>query len=719
MLLLLAGTSDALASDTSPPDFPIPSTVDLYSERLASVRLLTPVNGQWAPKNIYAFSEDGGVVISENKNADDVYEFFDLSTEVPYTFFYVSQDQQVIGIGESRAKHLKGDWIDISLDFHHMLRDWMLIDDPSKEALYDAVVNSRFDEFSKAAFLQKYFYGGEEFSSVEDILSEKNLAKYDYDKSLMTCSCNGVRVPARYRIEPGFIPDIFTNGLIQPDRRLPFVHELDQNKLEYYTQSTGPAKLWIAYSDGRKENINQWYGGSVGSLAAENEDPDSNEDVNALSQRITQVFTQLCTSNIGDLSQCNCIREVDLHFFYESTVNVYAEIGSGSGNKRSSAIGEDIAVAFTIQEKIVDGERTADFNYIAGFQNLESTTCNVDINTQFNTALGQTLGALGGLGATLVIGTGTTGSNQQQLINGLRSQFITQIVAQGATLFTNPRAPSTTPCTQVTASEPKVIDVPALYSLKPQEPLYASIASGAQMVSTGMRSWQSDVVIASDFYLTANFPGGLEVNNNSDCCTSKSYGFYWGKSLDGELATNNVHVSERFNYLPPSFTFEIRELLSTSFSSSSFVIEGDFIFNEYGARTVPFDYGTLIFGPFKDPSKVCQERYEGGDQFGDINGDVICSDCIWSGSGGTDKLFRAITGQRSSEVTYEVYSMDGRRVGLGNMDNLIASGVFSNTSRGLSFNPVSLFDQLMIGAYVISFNGPSLKQPVSLKFINK
>jgi hypothetical protein len=127
----------------------------------------------------------------------------------------------------------------------------------------------------------------------------------------------------------------------------------------------------------------------------------------------------------------------------------------------------------------------------------------------------------------------------------------------------------------------------------------------------------------------------------------------------------------------------------------------------------------LIFGPFKDPSKVCQERYEGGDQFGDINGDVICSDCIWSSSGGTDKLFRAITGQRSSEVTYEVYSMDGRRVGLGNMDNLIASGVFSNTSRGLSFNPVSLFDQLMIGAYVISFNGPSLKQPVSLKFINK
>lgn len=428
------------------------------------------------------------------------------------------------------------------------------------------------------------------------------------------CGCRGVTILPEFELTPGDIMNATANGTIFirgfedyfPDpienEQGDFVFE-EVRKVEFFGLGAGPTKLFYSYSDGYKENHNEWYGISTnGSTVAE--DPnDINVGQTELTRSITQTVSLYCTNiNPQEPEECTCEKSVRANFFYESQVETRAFTHSSSGgNKRSVAIGEDVAIAYYMREVInSEGEAEPQVIVLRTAENRESNTCNANANNDWQANAVGTVLSFAGLAATFWV-DGVSSSNN---VNVLRGQIFTQLVPQVTGLINNLDSPlpETNDCGATIDTDLRVIPMgtrtPSTLKLLPDQTIMFGINSGARMVNRGMRSWESEVSIRSNFALTVEVPGGrFSGSNNSSCCSPESFGFYWNRSFLPSEIPNFFTEGERapriVSFDPPSDQIEIRSRTARILSVLAGPSYYDLDIDERGDFTVNFDYASV------------------------------------------------------------------------------------------------------------------------------
>ncbi|MBC6994863.1 hypothetical protein QWY85_19090 [Neolewinella lacunae] len=624
----LSFSSGLLASNESCPyiHFGIPQIINLHSgERI----VFSPEN----PNDLLGITAvmfESGKGKSGEAKLQNGYFAIDLASVDPTTtIFYTDRcgNERLIRLGKDIVK--ADYWYSASRSFHDFLKDaYNNKGYIETEALLDLVLTSDYNPVEKASFVQHHFLSGKPVFEFEDLLSREQVLKHlkgQNGEKVAKCDCSGLSVPAEYQLSPGDIRNAEgPNGFYelgqntgQPNPR--HVANLNGRELEFFQGGVGPAKTWFAYSDGWKRDGGDFWGGEVGNSNASATPAVTDALLPNFGARIGQIFTLICSGGATRVDpNCQCEKEVEIRWFYESTIDVRAQkLQSGNGN-RAVAIGEDVAVAYSVQE---NGPNINPTLFIPGvLRNFNSAACESNPNDSWIGDALQLTFLVAATVASIVFGgdlVGTTPSvPEQTALLAVQSGLVNQTIAQVGELLDGQPAqmvPAATCGVNAQGTPSQLVATPKEYVLEPGKSLYVGIMSSARMVSRGTRSWQSEVIIKSDFYLTAFLPAGaLSGNNEPDCCDPNVQAFYWSHSFDPSLVQHNYIPAPEFSFIPPSDKTELRSKVAREIFAASPRNEFRLTPDERGDFSVPFDYAHLI-GRSKFSANFCNIGFTGSD----------------------------------------------------------------------------------------------------------
>ncbi|MEM6398447.1 MAG: hypothetical protein AAF741_19010 [Bacteroidota bacterium] len=548
------------------------------------------------PTVIYA-KDNNGALYQSDPIEENYYRFTNLPDNATFKVLAFGEEGQVFSGPDFVTNHLDGDFIPVDATFYRTFRSWIKRGDFNKTGQFSAVLSVDAPEFAIASFVQRYYYKGADASSVMELLNPISIGSQA--RSNEGCECEGVSVPPNFIFDPGFVPANGTSATISPGL---VTYVTDSRKLEYYTQNAGPAKMWFGYSDGWREDRNEWWGRTIG-YNPTNEDgpggggnmpiPDNTQQT-GLGQRAIQSFLLFCNGGTFEIPDCDCTKDIRIGWGYNSSIDVRAQLGSASGSKRSIAIGEDIAVAWSVQERV---NEEPVFDFIAGINNMEGISCTQDPNPAYTSGIVGFFGSLGLLAAGAVtFGNALddiSGPAQVAVIN-LGANLTNQAVQSAGNWLSNSPTVTTGNCPNIiTQNIPQRFDEQKIYQLRPNMSLQAGIAARTTMVSRGMRSWQSEVTIRSNFRLQAFLPADRNTSDpGSDCCLPRMLGYYWNKTLP-QPPNNMINFQPQLSFAPPIPESEIREDIASFFIAITFGNPFSLGFNQMGQYTVSNDFGIL------------------------------------------------------------------------------------------------------------------------------
>jgi len=555
------------------------------------------------PDIIFAVDASGKPYKSGRLKAGQ-YVFEKLANNLTITVFYNDLSGTAKGIGEINTSYYEEEDIPVSREMHRELRALIHTQKMSFQSIYEHVSSAPLSWAEKASFLQRYFLDGEKVSDLMDVFYQTEKKISNPTNKMVTCRCKQLVVLPEFVLNPGDIMNAVDNGRIALG---PVTHVIHHDpgsstpnfpimpELEYFVWGAGPSKLMFSYSDGYKRQNNVNFGGSVGQNLASN-NPSITDTLNTtLSQNIAQTFTLLCGGGEQDIPDCDCEKDVTLGWFYESHIDTRASLLNSNGTRRAVALGEDAAIAYYIRDDPRDSVPI--MNIVGSTVNRNQSMCNAETNNDWVGSGLATVASLAGLAYTF-----TDTSLNGTAANAVRVALINQAVTQLGNFIDDLNQPIAivNDCIPNIQVEPGGLISPATslrrVKILPNKTLIFGISSGARMVNTGVKSWQSEVVIRSDFYLAAHFPSGRNSGKGEpDCCSTANLGYYWGKVVP-EIGPPSLIVPDydpTFSLAPPSDQTELRSAIARFFRSQ---VGGNYPMNinRRGDYTVDYDYGTLV-----------------------------------------------------------------------------------------------------------------------------
>lgn len=561
------------------------------------------------PEEVIA-TDGAGRFYTGKFDGKESYVIDDLPNNLNLKVYYINEKGQARAIGQVETSYYEDELLPITMPFHRHLKQRIREGKMSLGSIVDHVMNSSFSRFEKASFLQRYVLKGNEEASIDAIFvsSAKEVAEVNLKTTKNKCSCERLTVLPEFELEPGDIRNAVNDGVIY-DELVAHVIASDPAsstpnfpiipELEYYVKGAGPAKLMFSYSDGYKRNRNEAFGGTINSSGASGESLPTDTLRPDLSQSITQVVTLFCDGGAQDIPDCACEKDVELSWFYESRVHTRAFRHNTSGTRRALAIGEDLGIAFYIQEprEVRDEPAPIVVEVVGTAVNRNESSCNADANRDW---IGSGAVAAASF-AGLVFSFTNDNLSSSMNVNNLRAVLVNQTLTQLGSFIEelDSPLPATDNCNaEVQATPGAVIPQSTIRSLKlyPNRTLFWGISSGARMVNRGTRSWESEVVISSDFYITAEFPSGKNSGGEvEDCCTATNYAYFWNRTIEAPRPpqVNLPSYTPTLPLAPASDQVELRSKVARAFTSNSGSSLYRFAINGRGDYTVRSDYGTL------------------------------------------------------------------------------------------------------------------------------
>ena len=579
--------------------------ISLDSENVIYVDVINSEHA-YLPREILA-TDGAGSFYEGRFDGKDSYIINNLPDNQSLKVYYVNSRGKATAIGRVETSYYEDELLPITMPLHVHLKQLVRENRMSMGAVVDHVINSEFSRAEKASFLQRYILKGKEEPSIGAIFNavEKFAAGAIREKLQSKCNCERLTVLPEFELEPGDIRNAVNDGVIY-DELIAHVVASDPSsstpgfpiipELEYYVAGAGPAKLMFSYSDGYKRNRNEAFGGIINSSGASGESLPTDTLRPDLSQSITQVVTLFCDGGAQDIPDCACEKDVELSWFYESRVHTRAFRHNTSGTRRALAIGEDLGIAFYIQEPR-DIREDPVVEIVGSAVNRSESSCNADANRDW---IGSGAVAAASFAGLIFSFTNDNLSGSMN-VNNLRAVLVNQTLTQLGSFIEELDAPLPTSdnCNaevQITPGGVIPQSTTKLVKLYPNRTLFWGISSGARMVNRGTRSWESEVVISSDFYITADFPSGKNSGGDvEDCCSSTNYGYFWNRTIEAPRPpqTNLPSYSPTLPLSPASDQTELRSKVARAFNANSGSSLYRFATNGRGDFTVESDYGTL------------------------------------------------------------------------------------------------------------------------------
>jgi hypothetical protein len=560
------------------------------------------------PEKIFAIDGKGGLYEGKYDEKDH-FVIDNLPDNLSLKLFYLNNRGQAKSIGRVETSYYEDELLPISMPLHRHLKQLVRENEMSLGSIVNHVMNSRFSRVEKASFLQRYVLKGNEEASIDAIFvsSAKEVAETNLKRAKSKCSCERLTVLPEFELEPGDIRNAINDGIIY-DELIAHVIASDPSsstpnfpiipELEYYVKGAGPAKLMFSYSDGYKRNRNEAFGGIINSSGASGESLPTDTLRPDLSQSITQVVTLFCNGGAQEIPDCACEKDVELSWFYESRVHTRAFRHNTSGTRRALAIGEDLGIAFYIQEPREIREESAPIvvEVVGSAVNRSESSCNADANRDWIGSGATAVAAFAGL----IFSFTNDNLSSSMNVNNLRAVLVNQTLTQLGSFIEELDAPlpATDNCNaevQVTPGAVIPQSTTKFLKLYPNRTLFWGISSGARMVNRGTRSWESEVVISSDFYITAEFPSGKNSGGEvEDCCTATNYAYFWNRTIEAPRPpqVNLPSYTPTLPLAPASDQIELRSKVARAFNSNSGSSLYRFAINGRGDYTVESDYGT-------------------------------------------------------------------------------------------------------------------------------
>lgn len=513
--------------------------------------------------------------------------------------------------------------------------------------------NNTVDNFEKLSFIQQYLLKGHSLTSfkLDDINRHPSFEK-------MMDNCNCTVVTTYFTNTPGTHLQTIENDL--SSRTITTNQTVAQsNELELNLRSSGPAKLWHIYSDGWKRTNGTWFGGATGAQVGIGSDGfpmvdpivDTylNDGFSLPSEFVqnTSIRMVLFCNNGVQTEECGCAKEIQPTAMYESEIGVRTQVlDGGGGTKRALAFGEDAAILY---RQVLSGPNAGEFQLMGADIFQVSSSCNSDVNPQFFSSV------LDVIGDVAQIALGFTGLTPDSTAN-ISSQ-IENLLNSIDTLSSTQRRFITGDC--VSSDEERRFEFPVEpFYLRPSEITQFALASRSRGLSMGMRSWQSEVLIKSDYRLAIFQPRGTSTIRTDDeeektqCCTDRA-SVAWIYGLIGsqdDVPTGNMNLSSD----PISSDFDLRASLADELSAQSG--ENSIFLLEQGRRVVPYQWGQLVGD--RDSKEGCKVLID--DEVPPVDIDPIGN--IDGGKSYSSQAFE-IKEKENLDCLHIVYSIDGKEVG--------------------------------------------------------
>lgn len=566
---------------------------------------------------------------------DSYYHVKNLPLNRSFSVDYTNECGQQIQITTFVTEFKSGEPISVSQALFDLIADISVNKDKYQNS-YEAILNDdEIADFEKAYFFQRYFMKGAPVKTHLDLLNPITLSDKN-DK--MMCNCE--RVIHTFSINPGVLNNF--SGTIVSEQQ----EELDDNKLEYQLHTAGPSKSWRAYSDGWRDTRNRNYGGAVGN------DGVAITSLNDLA-RLPNDFSNEARTNMNLFCNagatprdCGCGKIAYTRLMYESQLSVRSQTGSGGGVKNAFAAGEDVAIAYELKR---DGTPLGQYTFLDGFVNTARDSCGRQPNPAFwSSVAGATLGF-----ATLVASfTSGNSDTSSSAFTTARLQLIAQITEDVEGIFSNPSTLNSGECsTQMRRANPLRLNPEYEIMLEPNIPVEIGIATRTRLVSTGMRSWQSEVLLSSGFSIATAHPAGLASSDDDpECCVDRSVATYMSYA-------HEVSYVEAFPAPVPPISSRLDLQVDAA----------QFIWQRLGSRlSFPRDFRGRYYTPFQFGTALASRRF---DEFACR---LLPSVPEWPGPGepdtdpltGKPEFVNSRFSANSDEMlTYQLYTIAGRSIG--------------------------------------------------------
>ncbi len=484
-------------------------------------------------------------------------------------------------LGHFKSSYESGRLLPVSASLYELIAQLSINSGSQPNTYREILSSSDVPDFEKASFFQRYFLKGKAVNVMADLFDESLVL----EKTARGCNCE--QVLHQFFLNPGELDYIRGNVLDEG----PILEE-DANKLEFQLHTAGAAKAWRAYSDGGRESRNTPFGGAVGANGATVTDVSSLSDLPNDFTLESRISMNLFCNAGATPENCGCNKIARSRIFYESQIGVRSQIGSGSGEKNAFAAGEDIALAYQLKR---DGTATGEFTFLGGFVNTARDSCGQMPNSEFwSSAISATFG-IATLVATIIVGDSSStafGPTQVMLVDEIGDDI--------ADIFTTSSTINSGECSSQLQVQlaPSRLDLQPDITLQPNIPTEIGIATRARLISMGMRSWQSEVTLASGFSIATVHPAGLASSrDDEECCLDRTEVSYISRSFDASIPLANLipPVSSQLNLQVDAASF-IRSRANDNF---------DFLGDRLGRYYTQYEFGTALASRRFDDEK-CQ-----------------------------------------------------------------------------------------------------------------
>lgn len=411
--------------------------------------------------------------------------------------------------------------------------------------------------YEKLALMQQLFFRGQPFRFDSGTQIPTVPDNPDGDDA---CFCNAIRTVQS--VEPGNI----YNGVIS-DQSQPgggnIAHMGGDNNTRtwQYLNNKGAAKWHNLWTEGYKSEPGVDYEKEV-SWAS------TNSNVSYQHSWLRVAF--ICMDGDTRLPEaCQCEKDIDFWYGYDTQVKTVAELREGAGqnhSKNAVAQVEDMALAYFLRES-----PQPDIQMLNKALARAESHCERTINEQYwtnNAALmGQTVTFLGSVFSVVQGSSSNISQNAfSQLGTAVQNYFNTLNQAMN-TPYYNP-----TTCTE--KSESASMQGHHSTALRPNEPVVMGITSFDKLFAGGRRAWHSYARINSNFSLAGYLRSNANDGTPRHCCSPKTAMWVVG-SCDGPVSTEVLKIRAANLFWTAG--------LSTGYQTT----------NAGNGRTMPSDYGWI------------------------------------------------------------------------------------------------------------------------------
>jgi hypothetical protein len=642
-----------------------PKTADCESANFSSVVPLK-INGDY---RLYATTEEENRFFPEDIWVEDsdgaTYEVTFDEKNGAYTSEKLPQGKAVIlkyfdgclNVVEDKSavtEYTLGQILQVSNKLFSLVVDINALEKRSYDDILSSILsNSTVDDLEKLSFIQQYLLKGGSLNSTE----LKGIDQHSgYQKLKDDCNCTVVST--YFTNTPGthlqMEQDDPGSRIITTDQSVDMV-----NELEFNLRSSGPAKLWHLYSDGWKRTRDTWWGGAIGAQVGRDDrgfpsvDPIQdiylNDGLSLPAEFVqnTSIRMILTCNNGVQTEECGCAKQIQPLAMYESEIGVRTQVlDGGGGTKRAMAYGEDAAILY---RQVMTGPNAGEFELMGADLFQMSSSCNSDVNPDFFSSILSVIEDV----ALIAVSFADTTSNP---IDNIGNQ-ISELLGSVDTLTNTPRRIVSGDC-GFEANSRRYEFTPEPFFLRPSEIVQFALASRSRGLSMGMRSWQSEVLIKSDFRLALFQPRGTQTIRTDDeeervqCCTERaSVSWIYGLiEQQSDVPTVNMGLGSE----PISSHFDMRASLGDALQVQ--ISENGLLPFINGRFVVPSQWGSIVGK--RTAKEGCQVIvYDDGP--GGIYGPI---DLLGRGTASDDEG-RFNKNDESYNCQHTVYSIDGKKIG--------------------------------------------------------